>query len=39
MSPDEAEALPDTLWDAMVRRIQSEADAIAKSNAQLNYRR
>jgi hypothetical protein len=28
MSPDGVDALDDEIWDAMVRHIQAEADAI-----------
>jgi hypothetical protein len=32
MSPDEAEGLPDTMWDAMVRHIRLEAEAIQRAS-------
>jgi hypothetical protein len=33
MTPDQAEALPDVMWDAMVRHMQDEAAAIQKTAA------
>jgi len=35
MSPAEADGLPDVVWDAMVRRMVIEAEAITRTNAQL----
>jgi hypothetical protein len=33
LSPADADSLPDLTWDAMVRRMVKEADAIEKANA------
>jgi hypothetical protein len=35
MSPEEVDALSDEMWDAMVRRMITEADAIRVANAKL----
>jgi len=39
MKPDEADGLPDVMWDAMVRHMQAEAAAIEKANRQTQTRR
>lgn len=33
MSPADVDELPDATWDAMVRRMVTEAEAIQKANA------
>jgi hypothetical protein len=38
MSPTEVDNLPDATWDAMVRRMQAEAEAIRKANAKIPKR-
>jgi hypothetical protein len=34
MSPDEAEGLPDSIWDAMMRRLEVEIDSIRQATSQ-----
>lgn len=38
MSPDEAEAVPDELWAALVRRMVGEAEAVRAVTASLPTR-
>jgi hypothetical protein len=33
MTPTDAEDLDDTIWDALVRRMITEAEAIKRANA------